>query len=212
MDIIDIYLRVFNKPRSIQGGPATPIFFLALSYYSLKMTKLHSADFFIRKAKNDDTSSVAFINAESWQTTYSGIVAQDFLETITQEQQLPRAKRLVESPDLSCIVAENKLSKEIVGFACFGKNREPKVDADCELQAIYLLEAYQGFGIGKMLFEYGIKELKEKSKQRMMVSVFEANKAARFFYARQGGKQIENDHVDLAGTRHITSTYIWNLK
>lgn len=176
------------------------------------MTQLNSSNFLIRKAKSDDASSVAFINAQSWQTTYHGIVDQDFLKTITPEQQLPRAKRLVESTDLNCIVAENNLTKEIVGFACFGKNREPKVDADCELQAIYLLETYQKLGLGKMLFEYGVKDLKEKSKQRMTVSVFEANKAARSFYERQGGIQIENDHVDLAGTRHITSTYIWNLK
>lgn len=168
-------------------------------------------DFVIRKATSSDAASVAFINAESWQTTYKGIVAQTFLETVTPEQQLPRAKRLVESPDLSCIVAENKQTKKIAGFACFGKNREPKVDADCELQAIYLLEEYQGLGIGKMLFDYGVKELKEKLKQRMTVSVFEANKQARSFYERQGAKQIENDHVDIAGVRYTTSTYIWSL-
>ncbi|MBC7753701.1 MAG: GNAT family N-acetyltransferase [Moraxellaceae bacterium] len=176
------------------------------------MTKLNSSKFLIRKATSDDAPSVAFINAQSWQTTYREIIDQDFLKTITQEQQLPRANRLVESIDLSCIVAENNSTKEIVGFTCFGKSREPKVDADCELQAIYLLEAFQKLGIGTMLFEYGVKELKEKSKEKMTVSVFESNKGARFFYERQGGKQIENDHVDLAGTRHITSTYIWNLK
>ncbi len=172
---------------------------------------MNQSDFVIRKAKTEDAHKVAFINAESWQTTYKGIVAQSFLETITPEQQFPRAKRLVGSSDLSCIVAENQQTGDIAGFACFGKNREPKVDADCELQAIYLLEKYQGLGIGKMLFDFGVQELKEKSKQRMTVSVFEANKQARAFYERQGAKQIPNDHVDLAGVRYITSTYIWNL-
>lgn len=175
------------------------------------MTEINSSDFLVRKAKTDDVEEVAFINAESWQTTYRDIVAQSFLETITPEQQLPRAKRLVESSELSCIVAELKRTGEIAGFACFGKNREPKVDADCELQAIYLLEKYQGCGIGKMLFDFGVKELKENSKLRMTVSVFEANKQARDFYERQGGSQMPNDHVDLAGIRHITSTYIWIL-
>ncbi|MBC7421188.1 MAG: GNAT family N-acetyltransferase [Bdellovibrio sp.] len=151
------------------------------------MTKLNSSKFLIRKATSDDASSVAFINAQSWQTTYRGFINQDFLKIITIDQQLPRAKRLVESIDLSCIVAENNLTNEIVGFACFGKNREPKVDADCELQAIYLLEAYQKLGLGTMLFEYGVKELKEKSKEKMTVSVFESNKGARFFYGRHGG-------------------------
>lgn len=167
--------------------------------------------FIIRKAQNDDIPSIALINAQSWRTTYRGIIAQDFLETITPDQQLPRAKRLVESPDLDCLVAKNKQTGKIAGFACFGKNREPKVDADSELQAIYLLEEYQGQGIGKLLFDHGIKELKAKFRQKMMVSVFEENKLARNFYERQGGKQIENDHVDLKGVRYVTSTYIWTL-
>ena len=176
------------------------------------MINPNPSDFIIRKANRDDATSVAFVNAESWQTTYRGIIDQDFLKTITPDQQLPRAERLVESEELNCLVAENKLTKEVVGFACFGKNREPKVDADCELQAIYLLEAFQKFGIGKMLFETGVKTLKEQSKERMTVSVFEANTVARSFYEQHGGRQIENDHVDLAGTRHVTSTYIWDLK
>ncbi len=46
-------------------------------------------------------------------------------------------------------------------------------------------------------------------KKRMMVSVFEANTQARSFYERQGGKLIDNDHVDLAGVRYPTSTYLW---
>lgn len=100
----------------------------------------------------------------------------------------------------------------VIGFACFGKNREPKVDADSELQAIYLLQEYQGLGVGKMLFDFGIRELKDNLKKRMMVSVFEANKAARDFYERQGGRLIGSDHVDLAGVRYPTSTYIWNLQ
>lgn len=167
--------------------------------------------FIIRKAGYDDISSVAYINAQSWQTTYRDIIAQNFLETITPDQQLPRAKRLVETSDLDCIVAEHKETGEIAGFACFGKNREPKIDADCELQAIYILDEYQKMGIGKMLFDHGVKALKEKFRKKMMVSVFEANKSARSFYERQGGKMIESDHVDLAGVRYITSTYIWIL-
>lgn len=42
--------------------------------------------FIIRKAGYDDISSVAYINAQSWQTTYRDIIAQNFLETITPDQ------------------------------------------------------------------------------------------------------------------------------
>ena len=173
---------------------------------------MNNFEFIIRKASHEDIERIAFINAESWKTTYQGIVTQLFLDTLTTEQQLPRAKRLLESPEISCIVAYDKHSGLVAGFACFGKNREPNVDADCELQAIYLLQEYQGLGIGKTLFQFGFKELIEKFNKKMMVSVFEANKIARDFYERQGGKLIGSDHVDLAGVRYPTSTYIWNLQ
>jgi ribosomal protein S18 acetylase RimI-like enzyme len=175
------------------------------------MTKPISSDFLIRSSKVEDASRVAYINAQSWQTTYQGIISNNFLKTVTPEQQLPRAKRLVESTDLFCFVAESKTTHEIVGFAFFGKNREPKVDADCELQAIYILKEFQGLGIGKMLFDFGINKLKEKSKQRMTVSVFEANEPARLFYESLGAKKIEDDCVIVDEVRHTTSTYIWDL-
>ena len=165
----------------------------------------------IRKADLSDIEKIAYINAESWKTTYRGIIENAFLETLSLEQQLPRAKRLVESVELTCIVAIEKESDEVIGFACFGKNRDKNIDADSELQAIYLLETAQGNGAGKMLFDAGIQILIQKHFKKMMVSVFEENKLARSFYERQGGKLIGSDHVDLAGVRYPTSTYLWEL-
>ncbi len=166
-------------------------------------------NFVVRNANSADIEKIAFINAESWKTTYKGIINQSFLDTLNKEQQLSRAKRLVESENLICLVACEKQSEQIVGFVCLGENREKNVDADCELQAIYLLEEFQGCGAGKILFEEGVRHLLEKSKKRMMVSVFEANHLARSFYERQGGQLIGSDHVDLAGVRYPTSTYLW---
>ena len=143
---------------------------------------MNNIEFNICNASYEDIEKIALINAESWKTTYQGIVTQSFLDSLTTEQQLPRAKRLVESPEIRCIVVYEKVSRLVVGFACFGENREPKVDADCELQAIYILKEYQGLGLGKLLFEFGVREMKEQFKKRMTVSVFEANKIARDFY------------------------------
>ena len=165
----------------------------------------------IKKATRDNIEAIAFINAESWKTTYRGIIDSDFLETLSTEKQLPRAKRLVESEDLDCLVVIEKETSTVIGFACFGKNREINLDADRELQAIYLLEEFQGFGIGQALFNEGVRRIQEKSGRRMIVSVFEANMSARSFYERQGGVYIGYDYVDIAGKRYPTSTYMWEF-
>lgn len=174
--------------------------------------KTQRPKFAVRKATNNDIEQIAFINAESWKTTYRGVIDQTFLETLTTEKQLPRAKRLVESFDIDCIVVYERDTSNVIGFACFGKNREKNVDADSELQAIYLLEQFQGFWAGKILLDEGVRILLNRSSKRMMVSVFEANKTARSFYEKQGGKWIGSDHVDLAGTRYPTSTYLWEFE
>lgn len=171
----------------------------------------NSNKYTIRKATQSDIESIAYINAESWKTTYRNIIDKSFLDTLSREQQIPRAKRLVESAELFCIVATEKQSSEVIGFACFGKNREKNVDADSELQAIYLLETSQGYGAGKLLFDTGVQLLVQKQFKKMIVSVFEANKLARKFYERQGGKLISSDHVNLAGVLYPTSTYLWEL-
>lgn len=168
-------------------------------------------NFDVRKAIHTDIQKIAFINAESWKTTYRDIVDQGFLDTLTVDQQLPRAKRLVESAGIICLVAYEKKSEQIVGFICLGENREKNVDADSELQAIYILEEHQGCGIGRMLFNEGVRLLSAESKKRMIVSVFEANSLARSFYERQGGRLIGRDHVDLAGVKYPTSTYLWSF-
>lgn len=172
---------------------------------------LNPSEFLIRKANLDDVQAIAFINSRSWQTTYKDIIDPLFLSTVTPEQQLPRAKRLVSSETLYCIVAEQSINKQIAGFACFGNSREPKIDADCELQAIYLLQAFQFKGIGKMLFNAGVSDLKKKLKTKMFVSVFKDNNSACRFYEKMGGVQIENDYVSLSGINYETSTYIWQI-
>lgn len=73
---------------------------------------------------------------------------------------------MVESEDLICLVAYEKKSEQIVGFICLGNNREKNVDADSELQAIYLLEEFQGRGAGKILFDEGVRSLLSRSKKK----------------------------------------------
>ncbi len=213
----DLSVKEFKKSFEIRTHTNAPIDQIESSRLALKMARskitiTYKNKFIIRYAVSTDIERIAFINSESWKTTYKGIVSDKFLETLSTETQIPRAKRLVESSEVKAFVAIEVATNTVVGFACIGKNREPKINADCELQAIYLLQEHQGFGAGKALFEFGIEELKRQTKKTMMVSVFEANKRARHFYELQGGMPTLGDHVELDGAKYPTSTYLWDLR
>ncbi|MEI2404675.1 GNAT family N-acetyltransferase [Niallia taxi] len=95
----------------------------------------------------------------------------------------------VNIPNGNVYVAENTKGK-IVGFACGGKERSGEFAGyDGELYAIYILEKYQGQGIGRKLTEAVKHHLREIGLTSMVILVLEGNKAYQFYEAL-GGKKI----------------------
>ncbi|PFG04962.1 GNAT family N-acetyltransferase [Bacillus sp. es.034] len=109
-----------------------------------------------RKAELKDAGGLAYVHVCSWRTTYRGIVSKDYLESLSIVE---REKRWVSilSDSHHTYVCEKEDGK-IVGFVSIGKERSGNYEG--ELYAIYLLEDYQGKGIGKALFEMARGELK----------------------------------------------------
>lgn len=111
----------------------------------------------IRKAVLTDTKGIAKVHVDSWKTTYTNIVPDEYLNNLTyvRREQL----WLTAIPKGGIYVAENSRG-EIVGFSSGGKERSGKYNGyDGELYAIYILKEYQKQGIGKALIKPIIKEL-----------------------------------------------------
>lgn len=170
-----------------------------------------TVDFEIRPLASDDALGLATVHASSWKTTYRGIVQQSYLDKISIEQRLPGAERRANAPNMNCFVAANLKTQQIVGFVDVGVCREKNIDADGEVYALYLLQEFQGKGLGRLLFEKGVEILKGQGLRRMMVSVLQENHSSRRFYEKMGGKYIGSDHVDLDAVRYPTATYLWEL-
>lgn len=167
--------------------------------------------FNIRIATVDDALARAQVHTVSWKSTYEGIIDQTYLDSLTVEQRIPGAKNRALNPTLHCFVAVEFETNRIVGFADFGPCREKNSDADCELYAIYILEEFQGFQAGRLLFEKGLDKMKDLNYKKMMISVLENNHSARSFYEKLGGHFDGTDFVDIQDIRYPTVTYIWVL-
>ncbi|PKR78436.1 GNAT family N-acetyltransferase [Halalkalibacillus sediminis] len=153
-------------------------------------------DFKIRKASKSDAYGIAYVHIKSWQSTYKDLVSQEFLLSMDQGERTERWKNILEAGESHLYVALN-VNDEIVGFVSGAKEREGKYEADGELYAIYILENYQGKGIGKALTKRLMNLLKEDGFRSMLVWVLKDN-SATYFYERMGGKCVDKEVITIA--------------
>src|SRR5258707_8931738 len=107
----------------------------------------------IRPMRVKDVAGIARVHASTWQTTYRGIIPDDCLDAIQEDEWRERwLLNLSEPrPDTFGYVAENEENGEIAGFVRGGSTRYPELPYRGELYAIYILKVYQGHGLGRRL-------------------------------------------------------------
>ncbi|MCU6795657.1 GNAT family N-acetyltransferase [Paenibacillus sp. WQ 127069] len=161
----------------------------------------------IRRAKLADAKGIAKVHVDSWRTTYTHIIPDDFLHNLSYERREQLWINVI--PQGIVFVAENDEGK-IVGFADGGKERSGKyLDYDGELNAIYLLKEYQGQGIGTILVKSVIHELKQLGMKSLVVLVLEDNNS-RLFYEELGGKCIDTVEIEFSGKKLKELVYGWD--
>jgi len=104
----------------------------------------------IRPAIHQDAVAISRVHVESWRTTYTGIVPEQYLATLNEAERVPLWLEWL-TRDIRTYVAD--LDGKIVGFISGGAIREPVLTYDAELYAIYMLESAQRQGIGTALLK-----------------------------------------------------------
>jgi len=101
-------------------------------------------------------------------------------------------------PDLF-LVAENRTSKEIVGFVLVAITKKFEQNDSGLIYAIGIHPKYQNKGIGKQLVNKVIENLKKRNIKSLYLHVKETNQKAINFYSNLGFEIIE----------HIKKFYSW---
>ena len=114
-----------------------------------------------------------------------------------------------DQPASSYFVAENDLG-EVVGFASGGAEREANQAGDGEIYAIYVLEAYQGRGIGRRLVSAVAQRLHADGFISALAWVLEDNQTARQFYESLGGEQFGNRTATIGRVNLVEVSYSWS--
>jgi ribosomal protein S18 acetylase RimI-like enzyme len=162
----------------------------------------------VRTATEGDADAIGVIHAETWKTTYKGIVHEGFLAKQDPHQRAQEARARIANPSTDFLVVE--MNSEIAGFIDAGKSRNPEI-ADAQIHAIYIAQKYQNRGLGKLLFAAAIERAKERSFRSIFVSVLSKNVQAIAFYRKSGGNLVGHDCVVIEGIRYETDTLLWDV-
>ena len=128
----------------------------------------------IRPANPEDIQAVSDVYVRSWRATYEGLAPETFVKGITVESAAEIFRDSLNSQEYCYFLhlAENPEGRA-VGFADGGRERRHPESGIGELYGLYLLEEFQGQGIGRGLFQASVKSLAQSGMDSMKAWILE---------------------------------------
>jgi L-amino acid N-acyltransferase YncA len=164
----------------------------------------------IREANDSDVAAIAQVHVDTWRTTYRGIMPEDSLAKLSYQKREHSWRQILGNAADSgqfVYVAEDELG-EIVGFANGGPERTGDSVYKGELNAIYILKAYQRKGIGRYLTKAVGKRLAQLDIHSMLAWVLADNPSCRFYEAL-GGQKVYEKPLERGGVILNEVAYGW---
>ncbi len=165
----------------------------------------------IRHAEITDAKEILFVHAQTWKTTYNGIIEQTFLESLNSEERLiARKNRLLDNTRVCFVVL---YENQVVGFCEVGavifhdnrylwKEQWKQYENFGEMYTLYILKEHQKKGIGKALFYQAKSQLKNKGFTTFIAWVLEENDQARQFYEKNEGAKVDETFMKIANKHY----------
>ena len=160
-----------------------------------------------RQASIEDKDRIAQLHAQSWQTTYRGMLNDDYLDHSVLPEMLGHwQQRLAHhNADQWVLLAEE--NTYLRGFSCVFFNTDP--DFGAYLDNLHVGETGQGRGIGQQLMQKSLHSVYQHDpRSGLYLWVFVNNDRAIDFYLKQGGAVIEQQLQQAPGGGSIEALRI----
>lgn len=157
----------------------------------------------IRRAEKEDIRQVSEILVEDWQKAYRGIIADEYLDSMSVDNRYEIEVKRYQS----YIVAADK--EKILGYAWLESTDEEP--ADCEIIALYVRYSDRKNGIGRLLLNYAINHFKSLGKKKMIIWCLKDNVESRKFYEKVGGSEYKTGSHNWGGKDYDMISYLYDL-
>lgn len=159
----------------------------------------------IRKAKPEEAEATIDINIEVWKTTYANLIPMEIIEKLqTKDEQRVKSKeeRLRKNQDTIVALVDGK----IVGYHSISAARNVEYENCGEICAGYILDDYQGLGLGRKMAIECMKELINRGYTSMVTKCLVGNPANEF-HKSIGGVFVKEMPIELmdiwSGTENL---------
>jgi GNAT superfamily N-acetyltransferase len=139
----------------------------------------------VRVAVPGDADAAARVHIRSWQSSYRGLIAQDYLDNLQPEAWVDRytfGRLGLQLPTTQVAVD----GFTICGLVTTGLSRDEDLSNFGELMAIYVDPGYLHTGVGRSLMAAARERLRRVGVAAAVLWVLDGNVAARRFYERDG--------------------------
>lgn len=163
----------------------------------------------VRQATENDAKEVAKIIVSGWQTTYRGIISNEFLDNMSVEEMTKRWEQNIKSQDKNNNICVYEEEDNILAIIRFGKNCASQSG---EIYVLYVKPELKRKGIGTKLVKYAKEELIKQKCKKMEVWCAKGNKPSIEFYKKMGGKLSKNRIAEVNGVKIEEVKLIYNLE
>ena len=136
-------------------------------------------DIVIRKAKPEEAEQIIDIGIEVWNSTYKDLIPKDIIDKLQSkdEARIERKKKSIkENNDTYVALVDGK----IVGYNTFGEARDENYKGSGEVYAGYILDDYQGLGLGRKMAIECMKDLLDRGYKTFVSKCLDGNPANEF--------------------------------
>lgn len=144
------------------------------------MSAVAQPEVIVRPVRDADAESLGRVHAQCWHETYDHIISEAALKSVSPKRMADLWVNWAAQGDeyrMSAALVDG----DIIGFVGSGPARNDDAPAERELYFIYLLEEWQGAGIGQQLFDAAVDQ-----GEPLYLWVADDNPRAHRFYLRNG--------------------------
>lgn len=152
-----------------------------------------------RFAIPSDAEKIAYVNYHSWLDTYTGIIDQSFLATLSISAYTKKWERILNPENAQSFTIVALADEKLVGYASGMPVLEPFQHFDGYLGALYLLKSHHHLGIGKDLFLQTVVELSKRGFKSICLHVLLQNPALQFY--RKFNPNVEEKSTEKIGKK-----------
>jgi ribosomal protein S18 acetylase RimI-like enzyme len=154
----------------------------------------------IRSAQPTDAGTIGKINVLSWRAAYTGQLPESFLATLSVRDRQEAWQQRLADPQRCHQVLVVETGTGVTGFSVTGPSGDDDGhEGTAELNALYLDPDHWGRGLGRLLHDHAVNDLRAAGFGHATLWVLATNIRARRFYERAGWQVEGSRKIETIG-------------